>query len=139
MSSGGGNPINSARLTYPCGNRKFLKNVKINGQVTASNITLVKADLVREEDYLPDKSVNIVILYEFTVSVPLTKIHLEWNAIKHEVIVGVRKLLPTDSLIGNDIKATFYQGNVITQPQKKSECEFSVLSVCIRELCEGYV
>ncbi|EMP25242.1 hypothetical protein UY3_17682 [Chelonia mydas] len=73
----------------------------------ASNITLVKADLVKKEDYLPNQRVNVVVLCEFTVSVPLARIHLEWNGTKHEVIASVRKLLPKDILIGEDIKALF--------------------------------
>uniref|UniRef100_A0A8C3FD60 glucuronosyltransferase n=1 Tax=Chrysemys picta bellii TaxID=8478 RepID=A0A8C3FD60_CHRPI len=77
----------------------------------ASNITLVKADLVKKEDYLPNQSVNVVVLYEFTVSVPLARIHLEWNGTQHEVIAGVRKLLPKDFLIGENVKALFSPGS----------------------------
>ncbi|EMP41470.1 hypothetical protein UY3_01284 [Chelonia mydas] len=84
----------------------------------ASNITLVKADLVKEEDYLPNQSVNVVVFYEFTVNVPLARIHLEWNATKHEVIAGVRKLLPKDLLTGENIKALFSPGN---QSQERND------------------
>ncbi|EMP24827.1 hypothetical protein UY3_18110 [Chelonia mydas] len=72
---------------------------------TAVTLTLVKADLVKEEDYLPNQSVNVVVLYEFTVSVPLARIPLEWNGTTHEARVGIRKLLPKDLLIGETIKA----------------------------------
>nr|XP_042711924.1 uncharacterized protein LOC122174254 [Chrysemys picta bellii] len=108
--------ITCANAMYGSGNEKFPENVKVNGksclgQIMASNITLVKADLVKEEDYLPNQSVNVVVLYEFTVRVPLARIHLEWNGAQHEVIAGVRKLLPKDLLIGENVKALFSPGS----------------------------
>lgn len=123
VCSVGGGPINCASAMNGNGNGKFIECVKVNGksclgQIMASNITLVKADLVKEEDYLPNQSVDVVILCEFTVCVPLARIHLEWNGAQHEVIAGVRKLLPKDLLIGENVKALFNPGS---QSQERND------------------
>ncbi|EMP31434.1 hypothetical protein UY3_11460 [Chelonia mydas] len=71
MSSVEGDSINCANAMYGSGSGNFIESVKVNGksclgQIMASNITLVKADLVKEEDYLANQSVNVVVPYEFT-------------------------------------------------------------------------
>ncbi|EMP23683.1 Olfactory receptor 6Y1 [Chelonia mydas] len=95
-----GDSINCANAMYGSGSGNFIESVKVNGkswlgQIMASNITLVKADLVKEDDYLPNQSVNVVVLYEFTEQIELD------SQVKALIEEGKGRFLMGDGLLAS--------------------------------------
>ncbi|XP_065444270.1 uncharacterized protein LOC135982270 [Chrysemys picta bellii] len=105
------------KAKYGKNNAEFISSAEVNGvrcmawRDTAADITLVKASLVRKEDYLPGEDVTVVALSKYFVRVPLAKIHLKWKGWEGTMVVGVKDIIPKDIMIGNDIKAMVSQVN----------------------------
>lgn len=111
--------ITQINAKYGNNNREFISSAEINEKRclswrdTTADITLVKASLVGEEDYLPEESLNIVALSEYFMRVPLAKIHLKWKEFD-VMVVDIRNLISPDIFIRNYIKAMFSRVNIIT-------------------------
>lgn len=102
----------------------------------ASDITLVKKELIWEENYLPDQSMSLVALSEHTVKVLLAKIHLEWEDLRGDMTVEVREHLPADVLIGSDIVVATSNVNVITRSQRKYGSDMDTVTCDSDGICE---
>lgn len=80
-------------------------------------------------------SSNILALAEFCVTVPLGKVHLQWEDFKR--CCRSQTMLPVAILIGNNILAISKQVSIITCSLKASRAASPALSVDRRESCKG--
>uniref|UniRef100_A0A8C3I3U1 SCAN box domain-containing protein n=1 Tax=Chrysemys picta bellii TaxID=8478 RepID=A0A8C3I3U1_CHRPI len=107
------------RAKYGGNNAEFISSAEVNGvrcmawRDTAADITLVKASLVRKEDYLPGEDVTVVALSKYFVRVPLAKIHLKWKGLEGTMVVGVKDIIPKDIMIGKLIQTRHKRGLIL--------------------------
>ncbi|XP_065438558.1 uncharacterized protein LOC135981218 [Chrysemys picta bellii] len=123
---GGGDKLTSyVRTEAWQGSERFIMEAKVNDvectgwRDTGSDVTIVKGHLVKPEDMLPGEYVTVVALSEYSVNLPMARIHLEWDGFKGDVKAAVRDLIPADVLVGNNILGVPGQVNVVTRSQKE--------------------
>lgn len=107
---------------------------KVNGQDvcmlrdTGCTQTMVRANLVKDDDYITNENVEIRLADGSVQVVPVATVHMECRYVSGDVLVGVLGSLPEQVLLGNDLTAMCERGYVVTRGQARTRVKRDIMA-----------
>uniref|UniRef100_A0A8C3FGM4 CCHC-type domain-containing protein n=1 Tax=Chrysemys picta bellii TaxID=8478 RepID=A0A8C3FGM4_CHRPI len=114
-SSRGLDAPDSGFLVYTVGaglslRREYLVPLEVDGRKvngywnTGAKVTLARPEVVAPDQVVPNTYLTLTGVGETPVKVPVARVHLKWGAKEGPKDVGVHPYLPTEVLMGGDLK-----------------------------------